>query len=599
MAQLDLASILSGIADIQTEMRGDSGKEKQTVEQNQALRLEQVNAAETLIGLSTDQARMEGEQRLETEKRKKATGEAFGTDILKPGNRLAYLANEQAAAVDEAIYNSKRAAAMRDTSLFDSPLSYMLARPFAAENDQAAKNAGERAVLIDKSIDDLNTQTQSTVTTQKALQETFTKEQMANQLQQVALTASQKVMELRLNQNKDQLNDLETLRRIPLKVMELSVTSYNLVRAERDHQDQMVERQENRKLRALQMNEANALAQQRIDISKDANAIRAAKIKTAGEQLAAYNKGATIFNRPQISDPAEFERMVNGPAKEQLTTVMNAGMNQIMDEQSLGAVGKSAEPIIAPDAGSAVMILKSVGGRLPATAARTQEFLGAVSSVVQSKIVNQLDGKGKLTGDMMISGINQTVNDAKANVDEKGKPVAGSKASTGMITRMQQNVEGELNEFGGKVKNIYSAPDAATIATNKPDIVTEPFWKMIVEPALAATGNGMQGRPTAEQMMKQAELAVANKTLSLEEAARGVSAYYKAAVAANIVNEKYHSVGLPNPVGYNTQITTAHGAFGSTRFIPINAIDYDQVKHRLFLATSHPKNFSFSNTGAQ
>lgn len=596
---IDLASILDSIANLQTEIRGDSTKEKQTVEQNQALRVEQVNAAETLIGLSTDQARMEGEQALQLEERKKAIGKAFGTDILAPDNRIAYLASEQAAAVDEAIYNSKRASALRDTSLFDSPLTYLMARPFAAENDQAAKHAAERATLIDKSIDDLNTQSQSTYTTQKAIQETFTKEQLANKLQQVALTASQQVLALRLTQNKDQLNDLETLRRIPLKDLELSINSYNLVRAEQEHRDQLAERAENRKLRAAQFAEQNALAQQRIDNAKDANAAKAAQIKTAGEQMAAYNEGAALFNRPRMTDPVEFNRMLSGPMKEQLTTVMNAGMNQIMDSQLSAETGKKVEPVIAPDAGTATMILKSVGGRLPATAARTQEFLGAVSSTVQSNLVKQLDGKGKLTGDMMITEINNAVNDRVTQADKDGKPIKGAKKTEGMISRMQGNVEGELTEFGGKIKNIYGAPDAATIATALPQITTEPFWKAMVEPALIATGNGMQGRPTVEQMMKAAEVAIANKTLDIEEAARGVTAYYKAAVATNIVNEKYHAVGLPNPVGYNTQITTATGLYGSARFIPINATDLEQVKHRLVQATQYPKNFSFNNTGVK
>lgn len=586
MAGVDLAGILSSIAELQQGMRGDASTERATVEQNQALRDEQLGAAQTLMNLSIEQAQVEGDQRLQLEQRKKATAEAFGTDILQPGNRIAYLAQEQAAAVDEVIYNSKRAATLREASLFDSPLEYLMARPFAGENDAAAEAAKQRAVVIDKAIDDINTQTQSTVTTQKAIQETFTKEQQALQLQQLSATASQKVAELRLGQNKDALADLETLRRAPLKDIELSVTSYNLVKSERDHKEMMAERAENRALRRQEMEERTAIARERLAQSKDANAMRAAKVKTAVEQLEAYNKGAAIFNRPPMNDPIEFDRMLSGPMKEQLATVMQAGMNQMMDEQTMGG---RATPVISSDVGTAVMTLKSVGGRLPATAARTQDFLGAVSSVAQSAATERLAGKGKLTGDMMISGINSAIADAPPTKE-------APKGKAGMISRMQQNVEGELTEFGGKVKNIYAAPDVATILTNKPDLAQDPIWKAIVEPAALATGKGMQGSPTVEQMLKAAELAVVNKTLSPDEAARGVSLYYKTAITANIANERYHSVGLPNPVGYNAQISTDHGRlWGADRLVPINAIDEAQVKHRLMLAISSPKNFSFQS----
>jgi hypothetical protein len=106
MATMDLASILGEISSYVSGVSGQKQEAQARATESDNLRKQGVEAVQQIGDLSQQANAIDMQQQLEQEKRKKATAAAFGTDILDPENRIAYLAREQAAAVDESLARS-------------------------------------------------------------------------------------------------------------------------------------------------------------------------------------------------------------------------------------------------------------------------------------------------------------------------------------------------------------------------------------------------------------------------------------------------------------------------------------------------------------
>jgi hypothetical protein len=183
------------------------------------------------------------------ERRKAVTADTFGVDILDPENRIAMLAREQAASIDEYLTRSARAAKLSDMGMFDNPLEYMVARPFTARHQNAATNAAERANTIDKAITDLNQQSQATLVTQKAINEELTADEAAAKAQLISLKADEAIRVAKMNRNTAYLADLKTLRGMDEEQLKLAAEGYKLLRHEQDFNARMAEVQANREAR--------------------------------------------------------------------------------------------------------------------------------------------------------------------------------------------------------------------------------------------------------------------------------------------------------------------------------------------------------------
>lgn len=557
MAGLDLASILGQIGDLQSVLRGDQKQVEKTVEQNQALRSEQINAATSMIGNTVEQARIEGDQKLRMEERKAATARAFGTDILDPDNRLAYLASEQAAALDDAIANSKRAAELRDTTLFSNPLEYLVNRPFATRNDDAAAAAKIRADIIDKGIDDLNTQSQSTIQTQAAINQTFTAEQQKLQLEAVAATAADKVRQLQLQQNTQYLNELKVLREVPIEVIRQGVTGYNL--------------QATAEQRALVLEESRLNREARLAAKKT-------EAKSASEQMAIFNAGAKLMGKQQYTDPVQFAEMLKTKVGSAVAgPIMNVGLSALVDQQYSVENKVQIQPAISRNTGEALRLLADTRGQLAPSAERTASSMGTLFNSTKAELLRN-DKDGKLTPDQVVTAVNEKL---YGKVVPNKDPKKQGEKVPGLIEVMQANMDADIS--GGQIKNIYRAPAAAVIADLRPDLTVEPFWKALVVPA-----TNLSPAPSADQLYKQAKIAVANKTLTVDQAAEGIATYYKVATLANNANEQYQLLGIPMQKSYVATIDTERGLFGGKTLKTMDTLDVQKIKHELVLGTMYP-----------
>lgn len=548
MAGFNLADVLSAVADFQQNLMGDKATTAKTLEENQALQQQQIDSTKQVLANATAQSELESAQKLEMEKRKKATAQVFGTDILDPNNRIAVLAREQQAAQDEFIQNSRRAAELKDITLTESPLDYFLARPFAFRHDEAAVAAAGKAQFIDKAIMDINQQTQATVQTQTAINQTFTADMAARKLENLALTAAEQVRTLKMNQNVSYLNDLKTLRGMDEASIKNSIDAYKLVRHEQEFNARMEEMAAAREARKA------AGKQEKLALT---------------EYMAMYNFGAKELGKPIFTDAAQFTAMLKYN-KDMVEQVASVGMGRGIDPANPEA--QTVPSFVARTPGESVMTLRAVKGTLPSSAERTAAYLAAEQSAAQEKVLKS-STTGKITGDQVVAAINQN---ALGGIVSDGKT---KKEIKGTAQQMQENMEQDL--YGGRVKNIYRAPDVNTVADVTPELTRTKWWSEIIAPAANTSPS-----PTADQVMKQAAIAVKEGKLKPEEAAAGIASYFKAATAANVTNEQYLRVGLPVPKAYNVIISGGMDAWTSRGTgVSIDMLKEDQIKHRLMLST--------------
>jgi hypothetical protein len=508
---MDLAQILQDISGYVAGVTTQTNTVKSNVQQNQELRQQGVDALQRVGELKQEQDASESEKKLKMEERKAAVAQTFDVDILNPDNRLAILARQQADEIDAALAHSRRASELNTMNIFDSPLEYMVQRPFAYRNAAEAEAAGKRAVLLDKAIDDLNQQAQQSVLTQKAINQEFTLADAARNAEMVKMDAEQAIRVARINSNQAYFQDLESLRKLDKDGLQMSIEAYKLKRHEEEFQARMAEMKAAREARAKQkFSEEEQLAY----------------------QYERYNLGADKLRVPKAANLADFSMLMKKYPK-QVAQVMEQG-NDVMV-----TVGESGKPTIvqgrvAPTAGEAIVAINSVGGAVDPSA----EKVGKLLKFQQELAIQELRKSGvtKFTQDDVATQVNRQLY-GYTEPTGKGKV----KEHTGLIKQMAADVE---RDVGSGVTNIFKAPSPEVIASVVPSLASDPLWNSIVTPAQ------LTGKVTVTSMLLQSKLAILERKATVEQAAKFMSQYYGAALLANRANEKYSMYAIPE--NYNT-----------------------------------------------
>lgn len=513
MAGTDLANIISQLSQYSGTLGNDA---LQGVAQNRDLRQQVVDATTKAAGIEVDLAQMDLQQQLEMESRKKATASAFGSDILDPENRIAYLAREQAAAQDEWLEKNKKATRLLDMGFFDSPLEYMVSRPFTNRVIESATLSRERMIGLDKAIEDVNKGTQQTVQTQKALNTELTVEEAAQRAELVKFNADKVIAAAQIQANEAGFKDFKTV--------------YELDRAERKFAADMERHREDMALKR----EAK-------------QAIREGE----QEQLDLYNRGAAVLNIPPITNLDSF-KLAMKQNKASVDNVVQEGRGVYVNPNDQ----RDKAEQVASTPGESVAKIVGLRGNFYQSAERVSELLK--------------DQFGQSTQVVKTKNSKATLGDIAADVNTKlyGSTDADGKITPGALPVMSQNME---QDYNGK-RNIFRAPDVNTLVTANPALAQTPAFKEIVQPAVNASGPS----PTVSAMMKQAQIAIAEKKVTVEEAARYISSYYSNAVTLNASTEKYSLYGIKQPMSY---IAASGNKFSTTAVI--DAASEEQVKRAL------------------
>ena len=542
MATFDLATILSSISNMGQQLATDKAATQPILAENQQLREDAVKAAETSGRLESDVANIDAQQALTMERRKKATAEAFGVDMLDPENRVAMLAREQAASVDEYLTRSARAAQLSDMGLFDNPLEYMVARPFTARHQNAASAAANRANVIDKAITDLNQQAQATVVTQKAINEELSEAEAAAKAQLISLKADEAVRAARLTRNTAYLADLKTMRGMDEEQLKLSAEGYKLVRHEQEFNARMAEVQANR-------------------------AARKESKKTADEELSyvmmRYNLGADMVGRAKAVNVDDFKAMMKFGNKKVIQEIIEKGESVWIDPKTLEPETRLVKIDETP--GRSKVTLDTLGGRLPQSAERTSAYLQNEASLAQQNLIKA--GAKKISPDEMAGQIDAQIR-GTTKKEKNGTDVVVPGSATAMLNNVEQDI--------GRSTNIYRAPSYEVMATVTPSLTQNPAWKEILVPAVNASGPS----PSANAVLKQAQIAIREGKIGADQAASFISTYFGTALITNNVNEQYFKVGLPVPKSYNAIVDT-HSKWTGSSVRKLDLSNEQNIKHFL------------------
>jgi hypothetical protein len=247
---MDLAKILTELSSYAAGIGRQREEVETTQQDSRALQEKSIEALGQIGDMKVKADQMDSAQKLEMENRKQAVASTFGVDMRDPDNRIAYLARQQADELDAALAQSRRASELNQQGFFDDPLSYMVQRPFAFRHEAEAEAAGKRANLLDKAIDDLNTQAQQSVQTQKAINTEFTIDEAENNARMVRMQADEAIRAAQINKNLAYIQDLKTLQGLDKNQLDAYSEAYKLKNHEREFQMRMEEMRANRELRS-------------------------------------------------------------------------------------------------------------------------------------------------------------------------------------------------------------------------------------------------------------------------------------------------------------------------------------------------------------
>lgn len=536
MAEINLASILTDIAGYVSGVTKQTDTVRGNVEQNRDLRQESIGALEKIGELKQEQDASESKKKLEMEQRKKAVADTFNVDILNPENRLAVLARQQAEEIDAALTQSRRASELNTMNIFDSPLEYMVQRPFAYRNAQEAVAANERAKILDKAIDDLNSQAQQSVQTQKAINQEFTVADAERNAQMVKLSAEEAIRAARINSNQAYAQDLEALRKLDKDGLQMTVEAYKLKRHEEEFQARMAEMRAAREARAKQ---------------------KLSEEETHRYMFERYNLGADKLRVPKAANIADFSLLLKKYPK-QVEKVMEQG-NDVM--VTVGEAGKPTviQGRVAPTAGEAIVAIQAVGGAIDPAAEKVGKLLKYQQEVAVADL--RKSGVTKFTEADVATEVNKQLYGYTENLG-KGK----TKERDGLIKQMAADPE---RDVAAGVPNIFKAPAPEVIAQVSPVLTESVLWKEAVVPAQRTK------QFNAKNLYTQVQLAVAEKKATVEEAADFIANYYGAAALTNRTNEKYSMYAIPED--YNTTYKTYLDGTG------IDLMSAAEIKRKLLM----------------
>ena len=532
---MDLAQILTQLSSFAANAGGARDAAAAEVQQKQQVQQQSIDALKEIGDLQVEANRMDAQQKLKMEDRKAAVSSAFNVDMTDPNNRIAYLARQQADEIDASLARSRRASELLDTNIFEDPLSYMVERPFAFRHQQAAEAHKGRAQLLDKAIDDLNTQAQQSVLTQKAINQEFTIDEAENQARLVKLQAEEAIRAAQINKSNTYIQDLKTLQGFDKTQLDAHAEAYKLRRHEQEFQMRMEEMRANREARMKsKQTEAEALTY-------------------AFEK---YNLGAAMMGKAKVGNLAEFQMLFKKNQK-LVQDIIQRGETVYV---GLSEAGKPevVDGRIARTPGEVIAALKQTHGNISPSA----EKLSATMSDQYTVAVQELRNSGltKITEDDVAAQVNRQLLGWTETLS-KGK----TRVHEGLIKQMAMNAE---QDFGGS-KNIFKAPAPTVIGQVVPALMQEKGWNEIVAKATLSNPN-----PTAKDMLAHSQMAVMEGKLSVEQAAGFVASYYKAAQQANAVNERYSRYAIPED--YNKNYNVVLPKVGK-----VDATNETQLKHAM------------------
>lgn len=436
-----------------------------------------------------------GERAAASERVKSATS-LYGTDLSSSTNKLGPLASALNDAMAAQLSDLTQIEQKTKVRFEQHPLDYIVARATIDDDIKSYDIHRTQVETLTKSISSLNILTQQTAQTQNLIDNTYSAENVARDLQLAAVQASIGVQAAKEKYFGDQFDSIKALN---------GITDANLDR--RIRLRSLEDSVEQRKLTAANTLLLRDERQARLDALKD-------KAGADAALLADVNKGRTLFNLPPTS-----------------LTSLRANKQAFNLFADLGAQANAGVSRIADTPGeTAVLLNKLPNGIASSTSADTYEALNTVYETVRREL---LASGGKVTPDTMASGVNAKLFGTQ---DLKGKQVPGT------LSRLVGNME---QPSDGIRVNPYRVPDLQTIISANPAIKETLLYKNGIAP-LVNTGI----RDSSTSTILQAAALDMKATGDFNRITKEIGYFYKSGIELNSALQQHSKFGLPPQDAY-------------------------------------------------
>lgn len=494
----ELMQEAAGLAGQQRTAAGTIQSEYDAMAAAEAERVNAIRSAGAAEGVITGQAR-QAELTAQTNARRAAT--SFGTNMDSPDEIVTKLGSELQASFGRADAIGDKITEKRNIRFLDNPLGAIGAM-LTLPGDIAAYNAeADNYNRTERHLQSMQAATQTNVTTQNSLKETATAATVDAAVQQVK--AKTDLAAITAQQQARAYNVAGVTA-----VVEMNSKAYNTALSAMQVQENAADRQLRREQLNLALDEAQERIRQRTETAQD----DAAMVEMVNLGLSQLNGG-----RPSNITARDIKLMQNTP--------------QIRQAWQIGAQTKIRGTLsVSDNAGESAMILAQTRGKLPAGMEKTQ-------AVLEQGLAEARSGKVTI--------------DPKAVV-EINKPESVIAATDANVKYLVDNYTRVIqpNDFS----NPYLAPDLQSVAALK-GVQGTAFFERVVKPQMATGFNQMD----PAQLANLAVSAVKQKTVTMQEAARGLHLMVQGAMLLNNTQQRYSSVGLPVQSSYNAPVQTGFG----------------------------------------
>lgn len=485
---------------------------------------------------------------LNTQANIQKAGVDFGTDLGARNEQLTGLALASQTAFDTKQQALKTIQQKQSTGFLDDPLGYIMNK-FTINNDINQYNTAEETENnVNKRIQTINQNTQTTVATQNALTQTMTASSAtaasrlaasqaaldANKAQQQGLAYNAQGIQSALSTTKEGLNaefqansaqNTQTQIGISLQQLKLAQDNATMARTEFLEREQTVA-------------DTNAFASSYVDTINKGRQVRMGDAYVPLDPTQSKLIVATLKNKGSLGDSLQADYSIGERSNVAGVNIIGTSPAQTIDIMSKSAVS-----------------------------------LNPLQQTVKDSILNQ------------------AVNDLKA-AQQPGTQLpqylrgVNFKDRDAISVALNQRSQELLNQDAKVVKpgdatNPYQISSIANLAANSPTIAALPTYQKVLQPLI---DKGAQINDPA-QVMDLVGKAIAGGLIDHNTAASDIATMYQMGVKTNLAARNLASFGLAPSLAYNAQVTTDPAALFSKTGV-INMTDVNAVSRTLVKVNS-------------
>jgi hypothetical protein len=537
---IDAFSAFSASVDPQTQFTAARNIEQSVIQQRDISSQVATKAAQDVAQQTAEQQN----QQMREQNAAKAEAAQFAAKI-GPDQLMGHLAQAQAEATELALQQRKQYDKLNAISFFDNPINYLIAQPQKDQIAEQVNSAESTAEFAQHSIGQINTLKSQHMKTALETADVLSTDAMMRQEHINMLTAQQKIAEASSKLGTERLTDIGLLQRGATEQIQINNAKADQIRAsarfamDKERQDEWISekglREADRQNRIAQLE----LDKQRIEFMKEKWPIEKAaaelKYKTEEEKQVGIhientllNNGTKLLGLPIISSIEDAKHTYSEPQIAIIKMVAARSADLTAQNNAKGIAGEQLWY-----------------GDNPGDVYKNIALTGAsFKGKPQQKIVDYLhslygQGSEELAKSGKASGMNATDKEAY-----RLRYISNHANDT--IKLLNSDAENK------NVRNLFSDTTIDAVIKSNQQLTNDPIAKLVFGTMVA--GNVNNQRTEFEPILGQVKALIAEKKLSLADAARVVPMFYKSLAAYNNTLLQFSTFGMGYQEGYKIKL---------------------------------------------